>query len=269
MGVEESSVPVGSSARCAPAGAACGGELLIAVHGARRTGKTALIAKMRNDRFDFRYAPTPTMEAAEMLWTSSFVPVRTLRVTLWEVVDRAIGGGAAPLPDASSVDTYGRADGVIVLYDARSDASAAYAEGVIAAAPRDLPVLCLANFADALRGGRAAAADRIAQRFGGRINYALACIPENRGLSAVAEWLNQPLEYSRRRHYAALLRGAESGLRAFRAEMDRAIAGAVALDYGSDDEGGEEAEREGGDFSICDLQSEAVDAEFRIRLDYD
>lgn len=273
MGVEESSIPIGSSISTVSTNAQFNAQIIVSIHGARRTGKTTLISKMKNEKFRFLYTPTPTMEATEVLWTSSFIPVQTIKVTLWEVVDRAIMRKRSEnevFPDATSVNTYDRTDGIIVMYDTRSVESMKYAETIIENSSDEIPILCLGNFVDMLPDFNSFRKENyFAKKFKDRINHAYSCIPENRGLSIVSEWLNQPLEYSRKKYYSSLLTTINDELDTFQETMSNDVKKSLVFDYGSDNDDNDfDYQNDQNDFSIYDLNCSSIDPSFKIKLDY-
>ena len=198
MGGEESALPYG----CVKAGNAhavpC--QITIALHGKRRMGKTLLLSRMRNSEAPQKYEPTPTMQSMEFLWKPMGTPDETIKVTVWEVVEKALRGEeVAPdvvLPDASTVDTLRRCDGVIVMYDPDDDESAEYAAGIVRDAPDEVPILVIANFIDVRK--YEPKEHEVMDALRERIVHVQASVLATRGLSSVAKWLDEPLMYHRK-----------------------------------------------------------------------
>ena len=205
MGGEESALPYGC-VKSGNGGFPVSDQITISLHGKRRSGKTTLLSRMRNIEPPPNYEPTPTMESMEFLWKSMGNPDETIKITVWEVVERAIRGAdvdpEAILPDASTVDTFKRSDGIIVMYDPTDDESARYAVGVINEAPDEVPILVIANFLDTRK--YEPAVHELMEFVSTRIVHIQASSLGMRGLSSVASWLDEPLIYHRKMMFHTL-----------------------------------------------------------------
>jgi len=149
-------------------------NLKILVRGARGSGKTRLLLRLqgKNPPAELqKYQPTPEIQVVHAHWRNSFSN-DTVKVEAWDVVDEALSeedngflraeqldpDAPAGLPlrmsrrcllDSSLIDIHRGADGVIILHDARSQDSWAFARKILEETPEPLPVLILRNFFDA------------------------------------------------------------------------------------------------------------------------
>ena len=154
---------------------------------------------MNAEDFIAQYTPTRFMQATEIFWHPVSRQSETVKITVWDVVDKAIQTNpevkrTKELPDASTVDTISRADGVIVLYDPRVEESIYYALDVVDRTPRDKPLIILANFSDEIQDPsdvhplmRECATTRF---------HLAASMKMNTGLAELATWLDLPLNTS-------------------------------------------------------------------------
>ncbi|OHT03549.1 hypothetical protein TRFO_29040 [Tritrichomonas foetus] len=219
MGVEESSIPIGSTKLVINPSVPITGQITIAVHGKRKVGKTSLIQKMKNCDLNPQYIPTKTMEATEFYWNPIRHPDETIKITVWDVVDQALkipsetSNLNVVLPDANTVDTFTTTDGIIILYDPDDEATADYAAKIISSSPQKLPILCLANFLDRRKMIKKVPENLLP--FMDRIIHVQTSIFSNRGLPVVAEWLDKPLLYSQEKYYIQLVANAEKEMNDF------------------------------------------------------
>lgn len=179
-------------------------EILIVIHGARKTGKSSLLRRMNAENFIPQYTPTRFMQATELFWHPVSRQSDTVKITVWDVVDKAIQANPEvkrnkELPDASTVDTISRADGVIVLYDPRVEESIYYALDVVDRTPKDKPLIILANFSDEIKSPEEVhplMKECAMSRF-----HLAASMKMNTGLAELATWLDLPLNVSLERMY--------------------------------------------------------------------
>lgn len=205
------------------------GEIRISVHGARRTGKTALLRRMQNLPFQQEYEPTPSMQSIRLMWRSITYPAEFLRVEVWDVVDQALPSEESAeikviAPDAGSVDTFSRADGVIIIYDPMRPETVEFAARLIAVCPAEMPIILISNFLD-LREN-APKVDEMLLQYMERVVHVQVSLKTNKGLPVVAKWLDQALLYSKRKYYEALYKRTETELEEH-AENVRRMTGSV------------------------------------------
>lgn len=274
MGADESSIPIGSNRININPTIPISDQITIAVHGRRKVGKTTLIRKMLDLPLSMRYTPTPTMEATEFCWKSERHPDEIIKITIWEVVDRALKNNSSSdilLPDAQTVDTLTTSDGIIILYDPNNEETADYAISIIEKAPEKLPIICLANFLD-----RRKMIKKIPDKFdkyNERIVHAQAAIYFNKGLKNLAEWLDVPLLYNREKSFMKRAEIADEEINDFDKKFNEAI-GEMNLklsqsELDDDDFHPELAGYQEISFNnISKLNGESISNNFMIRLDY-
>lgn len=274
MGADESSIPIGSNRININPTIPISDQITIAVHGRRKVGKTTLIRKMLDLPLSMRYIPTPTMEATEFCWKSERHPDEIIKITIWEVVDRALKNNSSSdilLPDAQTVDTLTTSDGIIILYDPNNEETADYAVSIIEKAPEKLPIICLANFLD-----RRKMIKKIPDKFdkyNERIVHAQAAIYFNKGLKNLAEWLDVPLLYNREKSFMKRAEIADEEINDFDKKFNEAI-GEMNLklsqsELDDDDFHPELAGYQEISFNnISKLNGESISNNFMIRLDY-
>ena len=200
MGNGESQVPVDPTDQMRVTG-----EIRISVHGARRTGKTSLLRRMQNLKFDREYEPTPAMQSIRIMWNSITYPDEFLRVEVWDVVDQALPSESeikVVAPDAGSVDTFSRADGVVIMYDPSRPETVEFAASLISTCPENMPILVVSNFLD-LRQNAPKIDDMLLQ-YMERVVHVQVSLKTNKGLEIIAKWLDQALLYNKRKYYEAL-----------------------------------------------------------------
>ena len=181
-------------------------QILIPIHGARNTGKTSLVRRMRNEDFSKAYKPTPSIQSSQITWHSLTYRGECVRVEVWDVVDEALDEYSeselkvAP-PDASTVDTFTRADGIIVMYDPARRDTVVSAAATIASCPPDIPIIVVANFLD--RRGNKPVTHPMIMQYMERIVHVNVSVRSNKGLPVVAKWLDEAVLYSRYKCYHA------------------------------------------------------------------
>lgn len=216
MGADESSIPIGSNRININPTIPISDQITIAVHGRRKVGKTTLIRKMLDLPLSMRYIPTPTMEATEFCWKSERHPDEIIKITIWEVVDRALKNNSSSdilLPDAQTVDTLTTSDGIIILYDPNNEETIDYAISIIQKSPENLPLICLANFFDRRKTNKNYLEKF--EVFNERIIHVQTSILTNKGLQKIAEWLDIPLLYHREKYYMKCVEIADEQIKDF------------------------------------------------------
>lgn len=217
MGADESSIPVGSHKIKINHAIPVSDQITIAIHGKRKVGKTSLIKKMLNVPLSLLYTPTPTMVATEFYWNSIMHPDETIKITVWDVVDSALGDNDDNkniiLPDAQTVDTFTTTDGIIMLYDPNNEETIDYAISIIQKSPENLPLICLANFFDRRKTNKNYLEKF--EVFNERIIHVQTSILTNKGLQKIAEWLDIPLLYHREKYYMKCVEIADEQIKDF------------------------------------------------------
>jgi hypothetical protein len=142
-------------------------------------------------------------------------------VTSWDVVEKALLPADADdyteRADASTVDTYKRADGLVILVDARFNDTLTLAADIITTAPAELPILLFSNFND-VEDAEPIIPESL-QRFMGRFYFIPGSLKTGQGLTEVLKWLVVPLLSSKKKQYYNLYRAAESDLMALNLEF--------------------------------------------------
>lgn len=179
-------------------------------------GKSSLLRRMNAEPFIPDYIPTRFMQATEIYWHPISRQSETVRITVWDVVDKAIQPNTEvkrtkELPDASTVDTMSRADGVIVVYDPRNEDSIYYALDVIDQTPENMPLLVLANFSDEL--ANPSEVHPLMQECSLKRFHLAASMKTNIGLAELATWLDLPLNTSLAKMYKLHLDESEAVLK--------------------------------------------------------
>jgi len=180
-------------------------QIIIVLRGSRKTGKTSLLARMKGFPFKSEYKPTPIMQSTELLWTPISSPNDKIKIIVWDVVDHAIQNpnSKSDLPDATTVDTFSRADGLIVLFDPKNQDSIIYAKSVLDSAPERIPRLVVSNFSDSVDENYS-----IRDTFDSHLSKAFflnASMKTNAGLTTIAQWLDLPLHISLKSIYSTLI----------------------------------------------------------------
>lgn len=183
-------------------------HLTLAVHGSRKTGKTALITKMQAKKLYPDYSQTPVMTATDVMWKPLTRDGDMIKLTIWDVVDKAIRhldvSQEKELPDATTVDTFSRADGIVILYNPKVSQSIKYAISIVKEAPPEIPMIILSNFADEYVKPTGITKDL--WELSSRFQHVHTSMTTNQGLGTVAKWLDLPLLYHRKKTYEDMLK---------------------------------------------------------------
>ncbi|KAH0792113.1 rab-like protein 6 [Histomonas meleagridis] len=187
-------------------------ELLIVVRGMRRTGKSTLITCMRGLDFNEEYTATPHLEATEFLWKTP--QGENVNITSWDVVEKALLPVDAhekfDCPDSTTIDTFKRADGLIIMIDHRFPDTVTLAVNILKEAPPSIPILIFSNFMDVDNSDPTIPIPL--REYIGRYFYVPGSLKLSQGLSMIASWLNLPLISSKKRMYYNLFKSLESDL---------------------------------------------------------
>ena len=198
MGSDESSIQQSSEKSTLPL---ISGQILISVHGSSGSGKTTLINQLVKKEFNSEYFPTKQMESRQILWNSKIKPNETIRIIVWDVVEKTT---TSPRP----VDTFSRADGIVLVYNPDDPYSVEYALSILYKLPingtsekSDIPVLILSNFLD-VRGNRLKIHPRLSNFPYPHIQSSLKT---GIGLEVCEKWIDRALLYNKQRSLNARL----------------------------------------------------------------
>ena len=187
-------------------------HITISIRGSRKTGKTSLVTRMQAKRLYPDYSQTPIMTATEVVWKPVTRENDLISITIWDVVDKAIRhldvDPNVSLPDASTVDTFSRADGVIVMYDPKNQHSIKYAVNVLKEAPPEIPIIVCSNFSDR-NITNYGMPDEI-RAYENRILHVHTSMVSNQGLRTVAKWLDLPLLNHRKKQFEEMMKTARN-----------------------------------------------------------
>ena len=113
-------------------------------------------------------------------------------------------------PDATTIDTYKRADGLVIVIDVRHDDTVQLAEKIIDGAPLDLPIIVFSNFQD-LESVNPLIPERLMSKIG-RFTFLPGSLKTNQGIIELSNWLKIPFMYMKKKQYASLLKLATEDL---------------------------------------------------------
>ncbi|VVC92491.1 unnamed protein product [Leptidea sinapis] len=143
-------------------------NMKILIKGDRNVGKSCLLQRLQGGAFKEEYVPTEQIQVAPIHWTyknTDFI----VKVEVWEVVDKGKSKKKAPLGlklenqtvpiamedgietpvlDATFLDVYKNANGVILMLDITKPWTFDYVVKELMSIPADLPVIILGNHCD-------------------------------------------------------------------------------------------------------------------------
>ncbi|CAH2068517.1 unnamed protein product, partial [Iphiclides podalirius] len=143
-------------------------NMKILIKGDRNVGKSCLLQRLQGGPFTEEYVPTEQIQVAPIHWTyknSDYI----VKVEVWEVVDKGRAKKKPPLGlklenqttpaaqdeeyetpvlDATFLDVYKNASGVILMLDITKPWTFEYVVKELARVPADLPVVVLGNHCD-------------------------------------------------------------------------------------------------------------------------
>ncbi|CAB3237178.1 unnamed protein product [Arctia plantaginis] len=143
-------------------------NMKILIKGDRNVGKSCLLQRLQGGPFIEEYVPTDQIQVAPIHWTyknSDYI----VKVEVWEVVDKGrtkkkppLGlklenqtsasisedGYDTPVLDATFLDVYKNANGVILMLDITKPWTFEYVVKELSQVPADLPVVVLGNHCD-------------------------------------------------------------------------------------------------------------------------
>ena len=194
--------------------------ILIAIRGQRCTGKTTLVNRMKGGRFVEDYNPTKYLQATEIPYQPEELSTDILSVKVMDVVEKALVPEDiiedSAYPDASTVDTYKRSDGIVILIDSRHKDTIDVAAKILKEAPKEIPIIVFSNFQD-VDGVRAVLPDAL-KPYLGRFTYIPGSLKSNLGLIELSKWLMIPYMFSKKRQYLDLYNKMSQDLEAALAE---------------------------------------------------
>ena len=189
-------------------------DLLIIVRGQRSTGKTSLINAMKGEEFNKEYEPTPFLDSCEIPFKSEIFNNEPVNIKVWDTVEKALIPPDTPnpteYPDASTIDTYKRADGLVIVIDSRHEDTIQIADTVIENAPIDLPILVFSNFQD--EDDTNPLVPKTLQSRIGRFTFLPGSLKTGQGLIELSHWLKIPYVFSKKKQYQNLLKMASEDL---------------------------------------------------------
>ncbi|XP_026764382.1 rab-like protein 6 [Galleria mellonella] len=143
-------------------------NMKILIKGDRNVGKSCLLQRLQGGPFIEEYVPTDQIQVAPIHWTYKNTDY-IVKVEVWEVVDKARAKKKAPLGlklenqskqaidddvyetpvlDATFLDVYKNATGVILMLDITKPWTFDYVVKELSHVPADLPVVILGNHCD-------------------------------------------------------------------------------------------------------------------------
>ncbi|CAG5018429.1 unnamed protein product [Parnassius apollo] len=143
-------------------------NMKILIKGDRNVGKSCLLQRLQGGPFTEEYVPTEQIQVAPIHWTYKNTDY-IVKVEVWEVVDRGRAKKkpplglklenqttpvaqdedyGAPVLDATFLDVYKNASGVILMLDITKPWTFEYVVNELSRVPADLPVVVLGNHCD-------------------------------------------------------------------------------------------------------------------------
>ncbi|CAI2735205.1 unnamed protein product [Schistosoma spindalis] len=149
-------------------------NMKIVIRGDRNVGKSALLSRLKGERFKEEYIPSYEIQLANIHWNHQNSQ-SVIKVEVWDVVDKGkprssaskglkffnkltkgqpvinIGGQAGniePCLDASFINVYKGAHGVILMMDMTKSSTFEYVCRELVQIPPKLPILIMSNFHD-------------------------------------------------------------------------------------------------------------------------
>ena len=176
-----------------------------------------MIRRMKGQSFNPAYEPTPGLEAIEIPWKTN--KNMNVKIRIWDVVEHYLTEkSATPLPDATSVDTLKRANGLVILMDSRDPESVDLAVELVSGAPEDLQICVFSNFIDEADSVSPVIPEKLQAEIG-RFFFIPGSLKTNQGLIELAKWLELPMTAAKRKMYADLFRATDEDLRTLESEF--------------------------------------------------
>lgn len=181
-------------------------NMRVILRGLRRTGKSALLARLHGHPFPFdKYTPSPEISAATIRYQGMEVPEdQGTKVELWDVVDVGLqppgassSASLCPLADATTIDVYRGCHCVVFLVDPARRESLDYVVSESRNVPQTCAILVALNFMDTPRAAHQVSerdvddvCRRIQRASTPMILVASQGNPPERSLSASATWVS-------------------------------------------------------------------------------
>ena len=176
-------------------------ELKIYICGARKTGKTTLISRMKNLKFLYEYSPTLTITSYIFYWSPPKSPNSIFKVVVWECPPISEENNLSPENQTSNYNDqiFSDSNGIIVIYNPEDSSTIRYAQLLIenfSKTPFYLqkPVLLISNFLDRRKNllKNAPFASKLQELSDLFINIQTSFLT-NQGLNFILQWLDQPV----------------------------------------------------------------------------
>ncbi|KAL1244350.1 Rab-like protein [Trichinella spiralis] len=145
-------------------------NMKILLRGDRNVGKSCLLRRLQGGPFIGQYIPTEEIQVASVEWSYK-TRDHVIKVDIWDVVDRSRkktrnvdnlkitnDSIVEPSLDASFIDVYQGAHGVVLMFDVTKPWTWDYVKTELPRIPSHIPVLVLANKLD-VQSGREVAED--------------------------------------------------------------------------------------------------------------
>ena len=207
-------------------------ESLIVIRGERRTGKTTLVSRMKGQNFNPTYTPTAGLEVFQFPWKLNSSHCNNVMISVWDVVEHSLqpnkltnipidptnpsssqsetASQNKPLPDAQTIDTLKRANGLVILIDSRNESSIQLAENLICEAPEECQIVVFSNFVGEKNVSPAIPKKLLSHI--GRFSFIPGNLKTNLGLMSLSKWLQLPLLSAKRKMFADLFHAADEDL---------------------------------------------------------
>lgn len=211
-------------------------ESLVVVRGEPRTGKSTLVSRMKGQRFDPTYNPTKTLQIYQFPWKLNSSHCNNVMITIWDVAEQnqtqpknsyCVNNDAVQnslsMPaqnkqiTSSDIDTK-RANGLVILIDARKESTVDLADRLICEASEECQIVVFSNFYGE-QGVTPVIPKKLSHHIG-RFSFIVGNLKTNLGLRKLARWLQLPLLAAKRKMYADLFRVTDNDLHVLEDEFE-------------------------------------------------
>ena len=150
------------------------------------------------------------MEATEIPWRSPDGEI--VNVKVWDCPEKALLPTTTQekqqfVTDATTVDTFKRTDGLVLLIDSRYSDTAEQANRIISEAPENLPICVFSNFMD--NSESSPVIPDILQENLHRFYFIPGSLLTNQGLEELSKWIQIPLQHKKRQTFLDLYKSAD------------------------------------------------------------